>query len=58
MNAIVEAEKSLGRMAKEVGVQRGLSDDIETIDTTGNLFFNETLERSTPGKPFTTLLQQ
>lgn len=32
MNAVFEAEKALGRMAKDVGAQRGLGYDIESID--------------------------
>lgn len=32
MNAVVEAEKALGRMAKDVSAQRGLGYDIESIE--------------------------
>lgn len=41
MNAVFEAEKALGRMAKDVSAQRGLGYDIESIDADGNLFFIE-----------------
>ena len=41
MNAVFEAEKALGRMPKDVSVQRGLGYDIESIDAEGNLFFIE-----------------
>jgi hypothetical protein len=35
MNAVFEAEKALGRMPKDVSSQRGLDDDIESIDADG-----------------------
>ena len=37
MNAVLEAEKALGRMAKDVSAQRGLGYDIESIDANGTM---------------------
>jgi hypothetical protein len=46
MNAVFEAEKALGRMPKDVSVQRGLGYDIESMDAQGNLFFIEVKGRA------------
>jgi hypothetical protein len=46
MNAVFEAEKALGRMAKDVSAERGLGYDIESIDAEGNLFFIEVKGRA------------
>ena len=46
MNAVFEAEKALGRMPKDVSVERGRGYDIESIDADGNLFFIEVKGRA------------
>ena len=46
MNAVFEAEKSLGRMPKDVSAERGRGYDIESIDAEGNLFFIEVKGRA------------
>jgi len=46
MNAVFEAEKALGRMAKDVSAERSRGYDIESIDADGNLFFIEVKGRA------------
>ena len=41
MNAVMEAEKSIGRNPMDVSDQRGIGYDIESADSEGNLFFIE-----------------
>ena len=46
MRAVMEAERSLGRMPKDVSEQRGIGYDIESADANGNLFFIEVKGRA------------
>jgi superfamily II DNA or RNA helicase len=46
MNAVFEAEKALGRMPRDVSIQRGLGYDIESMDDKGDLFFIEVKGRA------------
>ena len=41
MQAVMEAEKELGRLPKDVSSTKGIGYDIESIDSEGNLFFIE-----------------
>ena len=46
MQAVMDAERSLGRMPKDVSEQRGIGYDIESVDANGNLFFIEVKGRA------------